>query len=1848
VTAGAYQTSLKGTQNAFVTELNSSGSAPVFATYLGGSGSDSGNAIGWDGAKSGVIVGGAASSSDFPQRGAVQSGYGGGGDGFATELIDSGSALLYSTYLGGSSSDAVNGLAVQGSGKVLLTGVSSSGNFPTANPLQASLAGSTNAFLADLWEPPPPTANNDGYSMVHDATLSEDAASGVLVNDTSPAGLPLSAVLVSGPSHGTLTLNGDGSFVYTPTADWTGSDSFQYQASDGTQNSNTATVTIGVTNSVPMATNDSYTLPHDQAFTAGMDTGLLLNGQGPSEPAGVLANDSDSDGDSLNAVLYSNPSHGSLTLNPDGSFAYTPNAGYVGSDSFQYEASDGISNSGPATVTLNVQNSGVPVANAHTYGVPENTAESVQAAFGVLSGDSDSDGDPLTASLVSGPSDGTLTLNADGSFTYTPATGYTGSDSFVYAASDGAASSQATVTLNVHATNAAPTANAGSYSIQHDQVLTENAASGVLSYASDSDGDPLSAVLVSGPSDGSLTLNPDGSFTYTPNAGFVGTDSFQYEANDGAANSSPATVTLNVVDPNAPVAVADSYSTDWNNPLSVDAGTGVLANDSDADGDPLLAVLVSGPSNGTLTLNSDGSFDYTPNADFQGTDSFQYEANDGAENSSPATVKITVSNEAPIANGGRYAVLENTTLNAPAGSLQINDYDPDGDAITSSLVSGPGDGTVVVNANGSFVYTPNTGFVGSDSFTYEERDGSLTSSPATVNLTVKSSDTAPVANNDSFTLAHDTPLSASVQGDATDSDGDPLLFEEVSGPSDGTLTLNPDGSFSYTPNAGYYGADSFQYEAYDGTTLSNVATVSLTITNDAPTANPDSYSVLPSGTTSVDAANGVLANDTDGEGDSLTAVLVSGPNYGNLTLNADGSFAYTPGAGFAGSDSFTYEAYDGVNYSSPATVTLTTAPVAQPSSYTVNHDAPYTTDASSGVLAGAYDADGDTLSAVLVSGPSDGTLTLNADGSFTYTPATHYLGEDSFVFEATDGTQVSAPQTVTLNVVDTAPQVYPNDYDTIENQALTVSTGNGVLAEATAPDGGILTAQVASGPSHGTLALQSNGAFTYTPDANWYGEDSFTYEATDGLLTSSPATVTIQVNQDVSITAQGSDPSAVAVGDFDNNGYPDIALADQGLNTVSVYLENDGVLDATPVSTTSVGTAPVALAVGNFLGGTTPLDVAVANSGSNTVSILLGNGTGGFTTGTALSVGSDPVAVVVGDFYGDGQQDIAVANKGSGTVQIFHGNGDGTFTLGTTLNMGGSPDALAAADLNGDGHLDLVVANGASDTVSVYLGQGNGQFASPTTVTVGSNPDSIAAGDLNGDGIVDLAVANGGSNNVSVLIGNGDGRFQPAVNYAVATDPVSIAAGDFDGDGALDLVVADGQEAEVTTLWNEGNGVFLPGSMPTNGVPTAVAAGAFQGGGNTAFAFAEGNQAPQPPAPQTPQPGVGIALGASGGFLIKGISFFQYSPFVLPTGFLYAGGTVYGGGEADPRVSAFQGWETVAGKSQGLVSTGVAGGTVIALATDPGSKYLAVMNSRSNAIQIYSISGPAITLIATVPAPGPLNLFSPNLAYGDIGQNLVLAAAGNGVVYVWKIGANGAPVKYGNGDFKPPIQFALPKSTSRSVEVQIANGDVVAWNSQFVRMWQGLNNDPAEAVSYYPPGPSGPGMAPESIVGFGWRSQFPWGVGVIAVYDPADNDTTFLAGTPDWANRTIQTRGISTPPPFGRKASISGQPACMTMSPNGQYLAYVPTGGVADKFTVMQLSNDANGNVFIKKNFSAELPTVDKIRTDVVGLAFSQDSKLLGIMGFHPANFQGRGIAAKIPYVWNVKTEKGMDYNPLK
>ena len=295
----------------------------------------------------------------------------------------------------------------------------------------------------------------------------------------------------------------------------------------------------------------------------------------------------------------------------------------------------------------------------------------------------------------------------------------------------------------------------------------------------------------------------------------------------------------------------------------------------------------------------------------------------------------------------------------------------------------------------------------------------------------------------------------------------------------------------------------------------------------------------------------------------------------------------------------------------------------------------------------------------------------------------------------------------------------------------------------------------------------------------------------------------------LSQVSTGSKPDALALGDFNGDGIPDVAVANSGTQTVSV-LRGIGNGFFAALTTFTTGQSPRAIVTGDF-NRDGKLDLAVANFGSNNISIFLGNGNGTFRAFGSYPV-AGPVAIAVADFNGDGKLDLGVVATNSNTVAIFVGTGSGDFLPFFTAATGGRPLSVATADFNGDGKLDLAVANSTSNDVSILLGNGNGTFQSSRSFAAGDLPSYVTTGDFNGDGLMDLAVTNAtgfSSGSISVLLSQGNGTFQAPRTFTGGANPSFLVAADFNLDGKLDLAVANAGSDSVSIFLGIGNGEFL-------------------------------------------------------------------------------------------------------------------------------------------------------------------------------------------------------------------------------------------------------------------------------------------------------------------------------------------------------------------------------------------------------------------------------------------------------
>ena len=428
----------------------------------------------------------------------------------------------------------------------------------------------------------------------------------------------------------------------------------------------------------------------------------------------------------------------------------------------------------------------------------------------------------------------------------------------------------------------------------------------------------------------------------------------------------------------APAAGADSYSLDEDGYAAWSPDPGVLGNDSDAEGDSLSAVVATGPAHGALTLNADGSFIYTPDANYHGADSFTYRANDGVADSAEATVTLTINpvNDVPVAAGDSLQHRRGHGARHRGGRApRQRQRRRRRQRCTAVLVSGPANGTLALNADGSFTYTPTANFNGADSFTYKANDGSADSGAATVAITVNAVDDAPVASDDTFTINEDTSLNVSAPGvlaNDSDAEGSSLSAVLVSGVSHGTLTLNSDGSFQYTPDGRLRRFRQLHLQGERRRPWSPAWRPSRSRSTAWPTRRPRSTITSARTKTPCWTCRPRASWRTTPTPTATRSRPSSSPvrRTARLSLGPTGGFVYTPAGDYKGADSFTYKASDGSTDSPVATVALTVNSVndvsfANADSYTTAEDVPLVV-AAPGVIANDTDIDGDPLAASVV------------------------------------------------------------------------------------------------------------------------------------------------------------------------------------------------------------------------------------------------------------------------------------------------------------------------------------------------------------------------------------------------------------------------------------------------------------------------------------------------------------------------------------------------------------------------------------------------------------------------------------------------------------------------------------------------------------------------------------------------------------------------------------------------------------------------------------------------------------------------------------------------------------------
>ena len=526
------------------------------------------------------------------------------------------------------------------------------------------------------------------------------------------------------------------------------------------------------------------------------------------------ANDSDPEGDTLEVISIGDPANGTLVDNGDGTFTYTPDPDFNGTDSVTYTISDGNGGEDTATITFDVN----PVDDAPvTEDDTAETDEDTPVVIDPLANDSDPDGDPLTVGEASSP-DGDVEINPDGTITFTPDPDFNGETTITYTAVDpNGNETPGTITVTVNPVDDAPVTEDDTAETDEDTPVVIDP----LANDSDPDGDPLTVGEASSP-DGDVEINPDGTITFTPDPDFNGETTITYTAVDPDGNETPGTitVTVNPVD-DAPVTEDDTAETDEDTPVVIDP----LANDSDPDGDPLTVGEASSPD-GDVEINPDGTITFTPDPDFNGETTITYTAVDPDGNETPGTITVTVNpvDDAPVTEDDTAETDEDTPV---VIDPLANDSDPDGDPLTVGEASSP-DGDVEINPDGTITFTPDPDFNGETTITYTAVDPDGNETPGTITVTVNPVNDAPEARDDNATTPFNTPVVIPVLGNDFDVDGDTLTVVDATSP-DGAVEINPDGTITFTPNDGFEGPATVTYTIEDPDGLQDTATVFISV-----------------------------------------------------------------------------------------------------------------------------------------------------------------------------------------------------------------------------------------------------------------------------------------------------------------------------------------------------------------------------------------------------------------------------------------------------------------------------------------------------------------------------------------------------------------------------------------------------------------------------------------------------------------------------------------------------------------------------------------------------------------------------------------------------------------------------------------------------------------------------------------------------------------------------------------------------------------------------------------------------------------------------------------------------------
>ncbi|WP_273981268.1 tandem-95 repeat protein [Vibrio parahaemolyticus] len=1209
-----------------------------------------------------------------------------------------------------------------------------------------------------------PTVEN----AIADQVLSEDFASYTIdLNDAfkdSDSALNFS---VSGNSNVLVSIE-NGIATISPTADWNGSETLTFTATDPSGESVSQRVDFTVT-AVADIVADKATVVED--------TSTIIK---------VLGNDTFEGTDKVVSLDTNNgPANGTVSVHPDGSVTYTPNDNYHGTDSFTYiVTSGGVSESTTVNVDVTLVND-APVAKDDIATTQEDTAVTID----VLPNDTDVDGDKLSIESASVPKEQGTVEVVNGKLVFTPTENFNGDAEIIYTVTDGALTDQATVKVTVNAVNDTPVVESNIA----DQALAEDFTPYTIDLnTAFSDVDNVDGELtfsVSGNSNIQVAIVNDIA-TITPTADWNGSETLTFTATDPSGESTSQTVNFTV----APVAdiVADKAT------VVEDTSTviKVLGNDTFEGTDKVVSLDTNnGPANGTVSVNPDGSVAYTPNDNYHGTDSFTYiVTSGGVSESTTVNVDVTPVNDAPVAKDDIATTQEDTAVTI---DVLPNDSDVDGDKLSIESASVPKEQGTVEVVGGKLVFTPAENFNGDAEITYTVTDGQLTDE-AKVTVTVNPVNDAPTIKVDAVesitedAVSIDTVVAALTVRD-TDTPEDQLAV---------SLENNSNGYFVLVGNEvklTQAGVDAVNNDELNLKDLTISASVSDGVN---PTAS-DSDSLIvnrvnDAPTVENAIADQVLSEDFDAytidlnevfkDSDSSLEFSVSGNNSIQISI-VSGVATITPTADWNGKETITFTAKDPSGESVSQTVNFTVTPVAdiEADKTTVVEDTPTIIK----VLGNdTFEGDDQVVSLDTNNGPANGTVSVNPDGSVTYTPNDNYHGTDSFTYIVTSG-GVSESTTVSVDVtpVNDAPVAKDDIATTQEDTVVTID----VLPNDTDVDGDKLSIQSATVPKAQGKVEIVDGKLVFTPAENFNGHAEITYTVTDGQLTDE-AKVTVTVNPvndapTIKVDAvEGITENAVSTDTL--VATLEVADTDTPEDQLTVSLENNSngyfVLVGDEVKLTQAGVDAVNNDELNLKDLTISASVSdgVNPTANDSDSLIVNRVNDAPTVENAiadqvLSEDFDAYTIDLNEVFKDSDSSLEFSVSGNNSIQISIVSGVATITPTADWN-GKETITFTAKDPSGES-VSQTVNFTVAPVVDIEADSTNVVEDTPTIINVLGN-DTFEGKDK----VVSLDAENGPKNGTVIVNNDGTVTYTPNDNYV--------------GKDTFTYIVTSGGVSESTTV----------------------------------------------------------------------------------------------------------------------------------------------------------------------------------------------------------------------------------------------------------------------------------------------------------------------------------------------------------------------------------------------------------------------------------------------------------------